>query len=152
MKSLGAVRFMFGMEVNYEQEKGELVLKQSQFIMKLVSKFEQKGAYAVRNPICAGQDLTPDESHPVLKDITSYRKLVGSLLYIANATRTDISYGMTVLWQYLDQPRQMHWRAALRVLHYLIETQSHGITYKKADDNKMMFWAYFDANWGNDRK
>ena len=58
--------------------------------MKLVSKFKQCEEYAVRNSICAGQDLAPDESHPVLKESTSYRKLVGSLLYIANATRPDI--------------------------------------------------------------
>ncbi|RMX62725.1 hypothetical protein DD238_007957 [Peronospora effusa] len=96
--------------------------------MKLVLKFKQNEAYAVRNPICAGQVLTPNESHPVVKEITSYRKLVGSLLYIANSTRPDISYAMSVLSQYLDQPRQMHWRAAL---HYLMGTQSHGITYDK---------------------
>ncbi|CAI5734626.1 unnamed protein product [Peronospora farinosa] len=152
VKSLGAARFILGMEVNYSQEKGELVLKQSQFIMKVVSKFKQNEAYAVRNPICAGQDLTPDESHPVVKDITSYRKLVGSLLYITNATRPDISYAMSVLSQYLDQPRQMHGRAALRVLHYLMGTKSHGIKYSKSDDKKMMLWAYCDANWGNDKK
>ncbi|CAI5731220.1 unnamed protein product [Peronospora farinosa] len=152
VKSLGAARFILGMEVNCSQEKGELVLKQSQFIMKVVSKFKQNEAYAVRNPICAGQDLTPDESHPVVKDITSYRKLVGSLLYISNATRPDISYAMSVLSQYLDQPRQRHWRAALRVLHYLMGTKSHGIKYNKSDDKKMMLWAYCDANWGNDKK
>ncbi|CAI5731226.1 unnamed protein product [Peronospora farinosa] len=77
VKSLGAARFILGMEVNCSQEKGELVLKQSQFIMKVVSKFKQNEAYAVRNPICAGQDLTPDESHPVVKDITSIIAVLG---------------------------------------------------------------------------
>ena len=88
----------------------------------------------------------------MLKDSTSYRKLVGSLLYIANATRPDISYAMSVLSQYLDQPRQMHWRAALRALYYLVGTQSHGITYKKSDDRTIMLRAYCDANWGNEKK
>ena len=46
----------------------------------------------------------------------------------------------------------MHWRAALRVLHYLIRTQLHGITYKKSDDKKIKLWAYCDAKWGNDTK
>ena len=104
VKSLGAARIILGMEAKYSQENGELVLKQPQFIMKLFSKFEQNGAYAVRNPIYEGQDLTPDESHPVLKEPTLYRKLVGSLLYVY-ATRPEISYTISVLSQYLDQPR-----------------------------------------------
>ncbi|RMX64252.1 hypothetical protein DD238_005830 [Peronospora effusa] len=70
-------------------------LEAARFIMSM--EFEKNGAYAIRNPICPSQDLTPDESHPVVKDITSYRKLVGSLLYIANATRPNISYAMSVL-------------------------------------------------------
>ncbi|RMX69214.1 hypothetical protein DD238_003777 [Peronospora effusa] len=90
-----------GSPVDGENDEPDPKRQCSQFIMKVVSKFKQNEAYAVRNPICAGQDLTPDESHPVVRDITSYRKLVGSLLYIANSTRPDISYAMSVLLQYL---------------------------------------------------
>ena len=50
VKSLGAARFILGMEVNYSQEKGELVLIQSEFLMKLVSKFEQSGALCSTQP------------------------------------------------------------------------------------------------------
>ena len=48
--------------------------------MKLVFKFKQSGAYAVRYPICAGQELTQNEARHVIKECTSYGKLVGSLL------------------------------------------------------------------------
>ena len=120
--------------------------------MKLILKFEQNRAYAVHNPIYAGQDLTPGESHPVLKDITSYRKSVDSSMYLSNATRPDIICAMSVLSQYLYQPRSVHWRAALRVWGYFIGTQSHGIAYKWSDGKKMMLWTYCDAHWGNDKK
>ena len=136
VKSLGAARFILGMEVNYSLEKGELVLKQTQFIKKMITDFEQDGAYEVRSPIIAGQDLTPTDSQCDFKNSTLYRKLRGSLIYIANATRPDISYTMSVLSQYLD---------------YLMETQSHGIVYKRSDSNKLMLCAYCDANWGGDK-
>ena len=38
VKSLGAARFILGMEGDYSQEKDELVLKHFQIIVKLVSK------------------------------------------------------------------------------------------------------------------
>ncbi|RMX66365.1 hypothetical protein DD238_003404 [Peronospora effusa] len=102
--------------------------------MKSVSKFEQNGAYALRNPICAGQDLTPDESHLVIKDITLYRNLVGSLLYILNATRSEISYVMSVLSQYLGQP------LACGFTRFTLShgSQSHELTYKNSDDKNIM--------------
>ena len=46
----------------------------------------------------------------------------------------------------------MLWRTALRVLHNLMGPQSHGITFKKSDDNKFMLWAYCDAKGGNEKK
>jgi hypothetical protein len=39
------------------------------------------------------------------EDLTSYRRLIGCLLYLT-ITRTDISYSMQVLTQFMDQPRQ----------------------------------------------
>ncbi|TDH67098.1 hypothetical protein CCR75_008246 [Bremia lactucae] len=36
---------------------------------------------------------------------------------------------------------------SLRVLHYLMGAQSHGIAYKRSDSNKPMLCAYCDANW-----
>ena len=102
LKLLGS----FCMDVRYLKEKGRLMLIQIQFISKLVSKFQQNEAYAVRNPICAGQDLTPNELHPALKYSTSYRRALGSLPYIANASRPDISYAISWLSQYLDTPQK----------------------------------------------
>ncbi|CAI5721156.1 unnamed protein product [Peronospora farinosa] len=54
-------------------------------------------------------DLNPDKLPSVVKDITSFQNLVSSLLYIANTTQLNIRYAMSVLSQYLDQPRRIHW-------------------------------------------
>ncbi|POM81571.1 Hypothetical protein PHPALM_436 [Phytophthora palmivora] len=132
------------MGIDYSPNKAELLLKQTQFITKMLEKFDQGNAHAVRNPLIVGQDLTPSDDHPILKSCTVYRELIGSLLYIANATRPDISYAMS--------PREMHWRAALRVIHYLKGTSTHGIIYKKSSANAIRLRAYCDANWGGDKQ
>lgn len=93
-----------------------------------------------------GQDLTPDSSHVVLESATRYRELIGALLYVTNATRPDIGVALSILSQYLDVPTEMRWRAAVRVLSYLMGTNSYGLCYTA---DKSTITAYCDANWGN---
>ncbi|GMF31110.1 unnamed protein product [Phytophthora fragariaefolia] len=131
VKSLGDARFVLGMEIDYSVEKGELTVK---------------------NPAVLGQDLASDDSHAMRDDERSYRELIGSLLYVANATRPDISAILSTHSQYLDCPRDMHWWAALRVLHYLKGTATRGIRFRCSSSNRTGIRAYADANWGGDKK
>ncbi|KAI9909152.1 hypothetical protein PsorP6_014791 [Peronosclerospora sorghi] len=50
LKSLAVARFVLGMEVKYHMGKGELILKQEQFITKMVQKFGCNDAHTTRNP------------------------------------------------------------------------------------------------------
>lgn len=45
-----------------------------------------------------------------LKDATIYRQLVGSLLYLT-LTRLDISYAVSVMSQYTQNPKKPHLEA-----------------------------------------
>ena len=63
----------------------------------MVTKFNCDEAHAVQNPSVLGQDLAPDDSHDSLDDEAPYRELVGSLLYVANENRPDISSSLSIL-------------------------------------------------------
>ncbi|GMF37515.1 unnamed protein product [Phytophthora fragariaefolia] len=118
----------------------------------MLERFSHVDASPVRNPAVLGQDLASDDSHAMRDDERSYRELIGSLLYVANATRPDISAILSTLSQYLDCPRDMHWRVALRVLHYLKGTATRGIRFRCGSSNRTGIRAYADANWGGDKK
>ena len=51
-----------------------------------------------------------------------YRELIGSLLWVANGTRPDISFAVGSLVKYTSNPGRVHWEALLRVLGYLSQT------------------------------
>ncbi|GMF54557.1 unnamed protein product [Phytophthora fragariaefolia] len=149
--SLGDVKFVLGMEVDYDRKKGKLIIKQDQFVARLLERFGQEDANAVRNPMVLGQDLTPDDSHDRFDKKTKYRELIGSMLHIANATRPDISVALSTLSQYLEDPREMHWRAAIRVLPYLKGTATVGIRFMKTGLSVCGLKTFSDANWGGDK-
>ena len=52
-----------------------------------------------------------------------YKQLVGSLVYLT-VTRSDISYAIHQVSQYLSAPRSTHYAAVLRILRYLKGTSS----------------------------
>ncbi|GMF33775.1 unnamed protein product [Phytophthora lilii] len=144
LKSIGDARFVLGMEIQYKIVKGELLLPQTQFIKYLLEKFGQQVSNAVRNPLIIGQDLTQDGSHEMHRGKTQFRELIGSLLYVANATRPDISVALSILSQILDNPHEIHWNAAIPVLCYLKGTATREIQFRR--NKRLVLEAFADAN------
>ena len=76
-----------------------------------------------------------------------YRHLVGSLVYLT-VTRSDISYAVHQVSQYLSTPRSTHYAAVLRILRYLKGTFFHGLFYSA--QSPFVFHAFSDADWAGD--
>ena len=58
-----------------------------------------------------------------------YRELIGSLLWVSNGTRSDVSYPVNTLTKFTSNPGLIHWRAALRVLGFINATRNYCIRY-----------------------
>ena len=59
-----------------------------------------------------------------------YQKLVGRLIYLAH-TRSNIAYSVSVISQFMHDPRELHLQAAYKVLHYLKGNPGKEILFKK---------------------
>ena len=66
-------------------------------------------------------------------DRKTYQQLVGRLIYLAH-TRLDIAYSVSVISQFMHDPREIHLQVAYRVLHYLKTHPGKGILFKKTSD------------------
>jgi hypothetical protein len=87
-----------------------------------------------------------------LVDPTMYRQLIGSLMYLVN-TKSDISFAVNTLSQFMVELRQVHWVVAKRVLKYLRGTVGFGLRYAKGDGVRLH--GYSNSNWAGsvvDRK
>ena len=62
-------------------------------------------------------------------DPSEYASIVGGLMFAACVTRPDIMCAVGQLSQFLNNPSSRHLLAAKRVLRYLQDTFTYGITY-----------------------
>jgi hypothetical protein len=82
-----------------------------------------------------------------LSDLTCYRHLVGSLVYLA-VTRPDISYHVHILSQFVSAPTSVHYSHLLRVLLYLRGTITRHLFFPHS--SSLQIQAYSDATWASD--
>jgi hypothetical protein len=87
-----------------------------------------------------------------LVDVTLYRQIIGSLMYLMN-TRPDICFVVNTLSQYLVQPRRVHLVAAKHVMRYLKGALEYGLCY--IGDHDFRVYGYTNSDWAgsfSDRK
>ncbi|KAJ9562298.1 hypothetical protein OSB04_007458 [Centaurea solstitialis] len=142
LKDLGSPSHFLGVEL-IPTTHG-LFLSQHRHIHDLLTIHKMDGAKVVQTPLCSSQVLTLEDGTPKV-DPTPYRKLVGSLQYLA-FTRPDISFAVNKLSQFMHQPTQTHWQALKRLLRYLKGTIYHGLFLRK--HSPLELTAFSDSDWG----
>lgn len=73
---------------------------------------------------------------------------MGSLLYLSNGTRPDLSFAVNKASRYLEKPTKAHWNAVKRILKYLKGTVKYGIKFEKNSDNHLK--VYSDADFAGE--
>jgi hypothetical protein len=68
-------------------------------------------------------------------------------MYLASATRPDISFVVSKLSRFTSNPGDDHCRALERVMHYLVGTMEYEIHYSGF---AAILKGYSDANWISD--
>ncbi|KAK2974046.1 hypothetical protein RJ640_006238 [Escallonia rubra] len=110
------------------------------------SKFSMGDSKEKATPLEPNLKLKKDKGKP-LKDARKFRQLVGSLIYLT-ITRPEISYSISVISQFMQNPRTPHLEAARRILRYVKGTLDYGLLYKRCDN--FVLSGFTDADWAGD--
>ena len=83
-------------------------------------------------------------------DITNYRGMIGSLLYLT-ASRPDIMYATCLCARFQVDPREPHLIVVKRIFKYLKGTADLGLWYPRESDFKLIGYSnaanFLKADW-----
>jgi hypothetical protein len=127
IRDLGDANFFLGMEIERNRSDKTITLTQKRSIKNLLAEHGMTGAKARATPMSPAEKPTR-EGEELDVSAFPYSRLIGSLLYIANCTRPDISQAVGVLSRFMRRPTRDHWKMARAVLSYLAGTPEVGLS------------------------
>ena len=147
----GIMRDLLGIEVCYNEDNS-ITLHQQTYIEKLVKEFLPYGPPAgIKGNVPYSQNLDKISWNATLQRIQNkgicthpglvkeYQRKLGCLMYVANSTRPDIAYAISMHCRNMSSPTpellaELDW-----VFAYLQRNASVGLTYNNEDTEAMGF-------------
>ena len=134
LTDLGPIHWLLGIKITRDRSAHTISLSQTSYIDSIVSRFGLSNAKSYSTPMVPGiihsrNECPSDPAEVSRMKKTPYREVIGSLMYASVATRPDITYAVSALSRFLDNPGDIHWEAAKRVLRYLSGTRDFTLTY-----------------------
>ena len=117
MSDIGEPKNHLGLEIETDKEAKVLKVSQQKYIDKILKRFGYENCHPQRTPMTTIQASNKEK---IEREITNennifartenetnrlYREAIGSLLYLANASRPDIAYGVNVLSRHQIDPK-----------------------------------------------
>ena len=84
------------------------------------------------SPFQSGVKLSATCTSPEV-DVTLYRQLVGSFLYLTHS-HPDLSFAVGCVSHYMKTPHESHWKAAKIIIQYIRGTIQFGIHYSRGGE------------------
>ncbi|KAK2976864.1 hypothetical protein RJ640_009315 [Escallonia rubra] len=141
MKDLGALKYFLRVEVTRGPEG--IFLCQRKYSIDIISEVGLLGAKLASVPLEQNHWLALATGR-LIDDPERFRRLVGHLIYLC-FTRPELSYCVHALSQFMQQLREEHWEAALRVVRYLKGNPGQGILLSNECNLRLHGWC--DADW-----
>ncbi|KAF4029895.1 Reverse transcriptase (RNA-dependent DNA polymerase) [Phytophthora infestans] len=147
VKDLGIASKCLGLHV--EQLGGGIFLHQQSNIANLLSKTGVEDCKAVKTPMMTRCSSLANSDDAPFFDTQLMRETIGSLRWISNCTRPDITASVNYLARFVTRPTLRHWRAVKHLLRYLKGTSTTGLffQYSHQANSALHPVMYSDSDW-----
>jgi hypothetical protein len=145
MTDMGLLHYFLGLEII--QNDSGIKMSQSKYSIDLLDRFHM---------IYFNPAPTPFQSRVRLEDVVHHLWLIvldidswWGVFSTLHTLDLDISYVVGSVSRYMQEPHELHWKEAKRILIYVKGTTSFGIHY--ATGSSLDLVGYTDSDWAGDR-
>ena len=153
MKDIGKTSYCLGLQIEYCLNG--VLIHQLSYIEKVLKRFYMDKSHPLSSPmVVRSLEVTKypfrpkEENEELLSPEVPYLSAICALMYLANYTRPDIAFSVTLLARYNSAPTKKHWNEIKHILRYLRGTSDMGLFYSKAMEPQLL--GYVDAGYLSD--
>ena len=152
MKDSRAVKQILSIRIIRDKTNGTLKLSQSEYVKKILSRFNLNEAKPVSTPLGSHFKLSKEKSPKIEEERdhmskVSYVLAIGSLMYAMVCIRPGITHAVGVVSRFRSRPRKQHWEAIKWILRYLRGSSDTCICFTSAS---LKLLGYVDADFPGD--
>ena len=144
MKDLGSLSSFLG--IKFVQSDGGITMSQEHYLENVLKSFGMDNCKPRSTP-CEQNLKSYEEAKVENKDISEYRRMVGTLIYSMTCTRPDLAFTVTKLSQHLSCPTSADWAMLKHVFRYIKHTVAYKLTFTKSTNLRIN--AFCDADWAS---
>jgi hypothetical protein len=141
MSMVGELPFFLVLQITQRSEG--LFLSQEKYLREILKRFQMEYSTPVSTPMVIGCKLRKDDDSPNV-DQSSYRSMIGSLLYITTS-HPDIMHVVVMVGRYHFAPKQSHLITIKRIFKYFKGTMNYGLWYPK--NHNFQLSVYLNVDW-----
>ena len=119
IKDLGRLHHFLGLKIVKNEDSGSVWVGQQVYTENLLTSSGMGDAKSVTTPVDISSKLVKATDTDECVNQQEYQSVVGSLLYLAMASRPDIAFAVSNVAKFSARPTKQHWIAVKRILRYL---------------------------------
>ena len=140
------------MRIIRDKANGTLKLLQSEYVKKVLSRFNMNEAKLVSTPLGSHFKLSKEQSPKTKEERNnmskvSYASTIGNLTYAMVCTRPDIAHAVRGLNRFMSRLGKQHWEVIKWILRYLRGSLDTCLCFTSAS---LKLQGYVDANFAGD--
>jgi hypothetical protein len=134
LNDLSPISWLLGIKITCNRNACTILRSQTAYIESILARFSLTDAKAYSTPMVLSATYGKADSPSSPADATCmrkvpYREAIGSLMYASVATCPNITFAISTLSQFLENPGEVHWEAVKRVFRYLLGMHDLTLTY-----------------------
>ena len=145
MDDRGPLTWFLGIDFR-KLDDGSYTMSQQRYCDAILERFGMSDCNPSNTPAEKDLVLMPRNENEEPPNFP-FREAIGSIVYLATATRPDLSFIVSKLSQHLERPTTAHIKALKKVLRYIKGTKSFSLKFTPTD---AALKAYTDSDWASD--